>query len=427
MGIEWADKYWVFRSLQMGLSSSPRIYTSFADAVEFVCVKYNIDIAYFNGIQQLRHYIDDFFGALPSKADATRLYHALFTVFEILGIPTKWEKCTDPKQRAKILGWIYDTILQMVLLPDDKCAILLQMIRILKFTKRATVKFLQKLIGRLQHASQVVFPGKAFVRRLEALLHLPRHTDNKAFPVGRFVLQGLDWWERRLTSPSPCGISFELLLKHPSDGDITIYTDACTEIGGGGFIRGIGTTIYFQIEWSNTIKKAIEKYRDLEIDVLELLMSVAAVKLIHKFVSNKTITIYNDNPGAAAALRTKAPPLGRNDLQALVESLADLAYDHKFYWWGIHRIVKESVDMSYADKLSRFQPVPWQEPVRYWNILDTCNELFDVLWEAPRNICKSVKDIPTGLRVLYGIDLMEPIEKDSKNTVPEHDILRAPF
>ena len=103
MGIEWDSKYWVFRSLQIGLSSSPRIYTSFADAVEFVCVKYNIDIAYLNGIQQLRHYIDDFFCALPDKRNATRLYHALFTVFEILGIPTKWEKCTDPRQRAKIL------------------------------------------------------------------------------------------------------------------------------------------------------------------------------------------------------------------------------------------------------------------------------------------------------------------------------------
>ena len=221
-------------------------------------------------------------------------------------------------------------------------------------------------------------------------------------------------------------MSFELLLKHPSDGDIIIYTDACTEIGGGGFIRGVGTTIYFQVEWTDTIKAAIEKYRDLEIDVLELLMSVAAVRLINSFVKNKTITIYNDNPGAAAALRTKAPPLGRNDMQALIENLADCAYDNKFYWWGIHRIVKESPDMRIADKLSRFQQVHWSEPVRCWNILDKCNELFDVLWEAPRNICKSVKDIPTGLRVLYGIDLREPIEKEKGYILPDHNILRAP-
>ena len=143
----------------MGLSSSPRIYTAFADAVEYVSVKYKKDIAFLNGIQQLRHYIDDFFCALPKKKDAYRLYNALFTVFEILGIPTKWEKCTKPSTRAKILGWIYDTILQLVLLPDDKKQLLLDMIRQIKTTKKATIKFLEKLIGHLQHASQVIFPG----------------------------------------------------------------------------------------------------------------------------------------------------------------------------------------------------------------------------------------------------------------------------
>ena len=84
------DKYWVFRSLQMGLSSSPRIYTSFADAVEFVCVKYNIDIEYLNGIQQLRHCIDDFLRALPDKKNATSLYmhflqYSKYWVFQLSG------------------------------------------------------------------------------------------------------------------------------------------------------------------------------------------------------------------------------------------------------------------------------------------------------------------------------------------------------
>ena len=424
MGIEWDDKYWVFRSLQMGLSSSPRIYTSFADAVEYVCVKYNIDIAFLNGIQQLRHYIDDFFGALPRKRDAYRLYYALFTVFEILGIPTKWEKCTAPSQRTKILGWIYDTLLQMVLLPEDKRKLLLAMIRKVLRVKRGNVKLLRKLIGRLQHASRVVFPGKAFVRKVEAILYLPQHeNEEKYFPLGPIVLRDLEWWERKLSSNTPCGMSFELLLKHPSDGDIIIYTDACTEIGGGGFIRGISTTIYFQIRWTDTIKGAVEQYRDLEIDVLELLMSVAAVDLITPYIGNKTITIYNDNPGAAAALRSKAPPLGRLDLQTLVTAIADLAFEKKFYWWGIHRIVKESADMGRADKLSRFLPVPWRERVRKWDILDSCDKLFDKLWEAPRNL-KDQKDVTKGLRALYGISLQEPIEQDHKPSPLEHNILR---
>ena len=152
-------------------------------------------------------------------------------------------------------------------------------------------------------------------------------------------------------------------------------------------------------------------------------MSVAAVHMIKPWIKNKTITLYNDNPGAAAALRTKAPPLNRMDLQSLILTLADLAYERKFVWCWIHQVVKESWDMSLADKLSRFQSVPWVEKVRYMDITDTCNELFDILWEAPRNVNKE-KDIPAKLRILYGLQL-DDVKQATKSSTPlEHNILR---
>ena len=70
MGIKWAKKYWIFRSLQMGCSSSPKIYTEFADSVEYICVNKNHELFFINNIQQLRHYIDDFFGAHPTRMGA---------------------------------------------------------------------------------------------------------------------------------------------------------------------------------------------------------------------------------------------------------------------------------------------------------------------------------------------------------------------
>ena len=72
-------------------------------------------------------------------------------------------------------------------MPDDKKQLLLDMIRQVKTTKKATIKFLEKLIGRLQHASQIIFPGKAFVRKLEALLysllHLADHNSPTEYPI----------------------------------------------------------------------------------------------------------------------------------------------------------------------------------------------------------------------------------------------------
>ena len=62
----------------MGLSSSPRIYTAFADAVEYICVNKHRDLSFLNGIQQIRHYIDDFFGAVPDWATAQ--IHTFFSL-----------------------------------------------------------------------------------------------------------------------------------------------------------------------------------------------------------------------------------------------------------------------------------------------------------------------------------------------------------
>ena len=140
-----------------------------------------------------------------------------------------------------------------------------------------------------------------------------------SIPLGRLALDNLRWWEKVLDGPGQLGTSFDLLLKHPSDGDIHIYTDACTELGGGGFILGLGPIRFFQVKWSDTNYGAVLKYRDLDISVLELLMAVVAIKTILPQLHNQSVSIFNDNPGAAGAIRNKAPPLCRMDLQALIE------------------------------------------------------------------------------------------------------------
>ena len=426
MGIKWAGKYWIFRSLQMGMSSSPRIYTAFADAVEYICVKRNKKIAYINGRQQIRHYIDDFFGAIKDPKHAEILYKALYNTFKDLGIPTKWEKCTSPATRAKILGWIYDTILRMVFLPGDKRLKLLEMVERLLRTRKASVKFLRQLLGRLQHASRVIFPGKAFVRKLEALLYLPDHDQDREFTVSSFAVRNLRWWQKILSEPENCGTSFDLLLKHPSEGDIVIYTDACTEIGGGGFIQESGHIQYFQVKWEDTRLQALEKYREVRIEVLELLMSLVAVRLVAAKARNKCISIYNDNPAAAAAIRTKAPRLFRLDLQYLTEELATLASTNKFYFWGIHSIKKDSKEMDTADKLSRFMPVDFPQDAVKREIAGLCDEYFEGLWETPRNL-PNKKDIGTDRRRMFGLLLEdEQIASCERVVVPpgrEHNIL----
>lgn len=411
-GLKWAKKYWVFLSLQMGLSSSPKIYTAFADAIEYICVNNNKDIAFLNGIQQLRHYIDDFFACVRSKKKAWRLYKALFNLMTELGIPTQEKKCTPPNTRAKVLGWIYDTLLQCVELPPKKRLDLIKIIERLLKTQRSDKKSLEQLIGKLQNASKVVFPGKAFVRRLEAVLYLPGWQYDVPLNLSDFVCEDLVWWLEILKDPKCTRTSFDLLLKLPSDGDFYIYTDAASEVGVGGHTQGHA----FRIEWKDTILSEITNNARFDIELLECLGSLIATILWSGLFHGSSVTIYNDNPGAASAIRTKAPRLYRIDMQYLIRTLSMCAVANKFYFWGLHCTRDNDPKMDLADGLSRvklnekysFESNNWINDSKQAILI--CNNLIRNIANLPANLPKN-RDIDSTIRQEFNILLNDDLLK----------------
>ena len=406
MGIKWAKKLWVFRSLQMGCASSPKIYTEFADAVEYICVKKNKDVAFLNGIQQLRHYIDDFFGACPTKKEAEKLYNSVFQTFDELGIPTRVDKCFYPDLEHKILGWLYNTVKRTVGMVNAKRIELLNLILRLIKTMRSDKKSLEKIIGKMQNASLVIFPGKAFIRRLEAVLYLTKIDYNKPISLSPFVIEDLKWWANILSQPDLCCMSFDLALKHPSDGDFKLFSDASSKIGGGGYVvdKNNNVVLRFQIDWKDTMLDTLELIRNVDIELLELLMSIVGIILMLPKLKNKSITIYNDNPGAAGAIRTKAPRLYRLDLQFLIRYLAKLAVENKFYFWGYHFTVKDGKEMIIADQLSRFtfNKENVTDKIAMTNCKNVVNRLLLDLAKQPLNIPKK-HDINEDVRSEYNI------------------------
>lgn len=414
MGIRWAQKLWVFQSLQMGCSSSPRIYTIFADAVEYICVNKDSELFFWKGLQQLRHYIDDFFGAHPTRKGAKAMFDIVFKTFDELGVPTREDKCSPPNTRQKILGWVYDTLERVVSVPEDKQELLVSTIVKLINNPKSDRKSMEQLIGRLQNVSLIIFPAKAFVRRLEAVLHLLRFRYNTPFQLSDFVLEDLKWWLNVLKKPELCTTSFDLLLKHPSDGDLSLWSDATTTIGGGGYVTDKNNNIllYYQFDWQDTILDKVKLVRPLEIDVLELILSIVGIIICLDKLKNKCITIYNDNPAAAGAIRTKAPKLHRLDMQYLIRKLALLAIKNKFYFWGIHYTVKNGAPMKIADDLSRFASNVGNtmKKVPFVNAIPIVNELLLMLKKAPKNLPSKI-DITRNRRCQYGLLL-----KDDGNT-----------
>ena len=407
-GLKWLQKYWVFTSLQMGLSSSCNLYTEFADAIEWIVVNNNRDIAIQNDIQILRHYLDDFFAACKSKSNALKLFRNLIKILEQLGIPTREDKCFPPSHIQKILGFVYNTLSQTISLPNDKRIEYLASVNKHILNKKSDKKSLEELRGRLGNIAQIRFPGKAFLRRFDLLIHLPDLRYNESITLSEFIIHDLEWWQWILQNPANLEVPFELILKNPDDADYKLYTDAASTIGVGGHMGQVG----FKLEWKDTRLDMVKTVRGknsnnewtTDITCLELLGPVIACELWAEKLRGKTVTIYNDNPGAAATLATKAPKLYRMDLLFLITYLCKLAIKYQFKFWAVHLFNNE---MDLADGLSR-QKTDYKYQFNN-NLIDNsdnaliiCDNILSQLALAPNNLpCD--RRIPYRLRKEYNL------------------------
>ena len=122
--ILWLGRYFFFTSLQMGLANACKIYTRFADAIEFIISKNHLLLFKLQwdgrSIRILRHYLDDFFGGHKRRCKARRQFVLVQQWMAALGIPTKPSKCIEPARVQRWLGWLYNTLTQTLAVPSDK-------------------------------------------------------------------------------------------------------------------------------------------------------------------------------------------------------------------------------------------------------------------------------------------------------------------
>ena len=356
MGMKWLNKMWVFMSLQMGLGSACRIYTRFADAIEYILVKENKDIMFLRGVQLLGHYLDDFLAVQPTLERAQRVYNAMETTFVDLNVPTKPSKMKTPQISRRLLGNCYDTRWGgLAAISQQRRFKTLAYLLFVKRTRVFNQKQSEKLGGLLNSIAQLYFPAIAFCRRFQAITSDPRLTYKDDIYVNEFIDEELDIWIDLVSDPKKLYQKLEYLLKKPDDNDENIATDASGTEGAGGI--WFEKKLAFQVRWSDTIYDQVLHVRpELKIHAQELMGSWIAFDLWGAQLTGQAVTMYNDNPSAAAALITKAPKLHRNDLQCIIRDIAKMAINHRFMFWGVKIDGKVN---DYADALSRFKPYDW--------------------------------------------------------------------
>ena len=319
LGICWFDQYFIMTCLPFGLASAPKIYTAFADAIEWmtICSDFQLFMSD-QGVQLIRHYLDDFFGGSPDKAMALRQFETVEKAMTDAAIPTRASKMEPPAHGQKIIGTLFDTHTQTITLPEDKCVRYAQHIREIcdsssnNYTPRPTKKRLQKLVGELRFAARHIWCGKANVRDLE-ILKDSLEFDFEHTRVRKDIRMRLMWFIHVLEALQ-VGISFEFILHPRKACQWRSTTDAFVnsrEAGVGGY--------NCQGDWYQCrvdIQKEFGSAKAPDINWFELVAIVIAIRLWSHYWRSSSVLLESDNslssPVAQAILHTRKtgyPPL----------------------------------------------------------------------------------------------------------------------
>ena len=203
LGIEWQGSHYVDGMLPFGLRSAPKVFTAVADALEWVIRQ--------RGVTMVDHYLDDFVTLGRSASpECSQNLRTVLAVCEELGVPLAVDKLEGPADRLTFLGIEIDTQAGVLRLPPEKLVRLKAALVKWAAKKSCRRRQLESLIGTLQHASQVVRPGRSFLRQMIDLLRLPGATKgHHHIRLNRGFRADLRWW---CTFAESWNISFKELF-----------------------------------------------------------------------------------------------------------------------------------------------------------------------------------------------------------------------
>ena len=280
---------------------------------------------------------------------------AVWKLFILLGIPTQENKLKWPHWIQIILGWLYNTRLGTVSLPQLKVEVYSSMIiTLLRERQRGTdKKTLERLDGRLQHSSVVVFPGKTRLRNLQHTLHLENYNYDDIIYLTDLVVMDLKWFLFALKHSN--GIPLEWVYYDPDEFDDECWTDAALkgDLKEGGMGGCTLSGVAYQVRNRQTLALYLHCQRKgVDIHLMELIaMYVMAVHMAPNW-KFKHVRFYCDNRSASYALINKRAKLERRDMEYVTMKFCQLSAKYHFRFW-IKPIIGDENPM--ADALSRFK------------------------------------------------------------------------
>ncbi|CAG2233179.1 unnamed protein product [Mytilus edulis] len=244
--------------------------------------------------------------------NCNRGLHLLIRTLRELGYNINWSKVEGPAQRITFLGIIIDTRELTLTMPPEKQSDFYNLLLSFQKRKRASIKQIQSLCGKLNWACQMVKGGRTFLRRLINSISSAQNRNDKVLLNSEFEAD-ISWWLNFMSV-------FNGTVKFIDFKPITSLQTDASSLGGGGYYNGD----YFYVNWAIDFPV----FRKEHINIKETLAVVLSVLRWGHLWQNKTVIVLTDNMTTKCILNKGSTK--NNVLMSLLRDLFWLSARYNF-------------------------------------------------------------------------------------------------
>ena len=272
LGYVFDDRYYYDVTLSMGSSASAYCCQRTSNAITYIYHK--------NGFENV-NYLDDL-GAAETDDRAEEAYDCLGYILDTIGIRESRSKACPPALIVIFLGILFNTLTMTMSITSERLEEIKQLLKTWNNKKRARLKEVQSLLGKLNFAASTVRAGRVFISRIiNEINKYPE--DGSLRKISKEFRKDIRWWE--LFMEDFDGISIIPPEKFIAP-NVIFNTDSCLK-GCGGWANDRAFHTAFP-DW-------LTRKEDVHINELELTAVVIAVKKWHRRMANRNILAYCDN------------------------------------------------------------------------------------------------------------------------------------
>lgn len=339
------NELYEFKCLPFGLSTAPFVFTKIMKPV----------VGYLRSKGLLSNiYLDDLLCIGDSYESCSHNLELSCKLFESLGLIINWEKSNlRPSRSCKYLGFIINTEIMSISLPDQKKATILSLLK--KFEVKITCQISEfaQLIGTLISSCSGVEYGLLHCKSLEnvkvkALRRANMNFDCK-MSIPNSIRSDLEWWRSSINKAKRAIRQFNFEREIFSDASLT---------GWGAFWNGEGAYGGWKQEESS-----------LDINHLELKAALLALKSFADDLSDCEVLLRIDNTTAIAYINRQGG-VKVNSLHELARELWDWCERRSIWVFAEYIASKENEDADYLSRIKNLDtewelaPSAFQEILR---------------------------------------------------------------